>query len=49
MLIPIAIGATAFIGLVWGCLLFWLACRWFKFCRAFNREASTQPEQRNYD
>ncbi|MEX3171594.1 hypothetical protein AB4M04_05805 [Serratia quinivorans] len=41
--------AISITGAVWICLLIWLAYRWCKFIRAFNRAASTQPEQRNYD
>ncbi|CAI2062283.1 Uncharacterised protein [Serratia quinivorans] len=41
--------AIAITGAVWICLLIWLVYRWCKFCRAFNRAAAIQPEQRNYD
>ncbi|MGO1170946.1 MAG: hypothetical protein ACTJG7_20875 [Serratia liquefaciens] len=49
MLITIGAIASAITGAVWILLLIWLVYRWCKFCRAFNRAASTQPEQRNYD
>ncbi|HBK4607491.1 TPA: hypothetical protein LLS51_004436 [Serratia marcescens] len=49
MLIPLAIAATAFTGVVWVCLLAWITYRWCKFCRDFNRAASVPPELRNYD
>ncbi|WP_413480964.1 hypothetical protein [Serratia proteamaculans] len=49
MLITIGVIASAITGAVWILLLIWLVYRWCKFCRAFNRTAAIQPEQRNYD